>query len=243
MKSKNNLNNGFNGEAELLIVPGVSEEDRILRSIYASARNCYDPSGPKHFWDLAGEMLKNKTEKNKLIDFALNLVKNKHRTTLTHTMFSFSIIGASRACVDQMTRAQVGANFDVMSQRYIKFNRNDKTLNMPWLSHLEEGEEYTNSFSPELKEKLKNHLELTKDIYCQMNKEGKAAEECRWILPMDMKTNFMASYNIVSFGHLINTRMKHSTGKAQAEIEDLASTMLEELLVHVPFLESVYKNG
>lgn len=233
-----NKSNGFLGSVELLDTGGL--EKRILKHIYASARNCYDPKGPAYFFQIAEEMYNDEAKKQKLIDFCLTLIQKKHRTTLTHSMFSFSILNASRSCVDQMRTQQVGANFDVMSQRYIKFCRNDELLEMTWNLHLN-NEEYQQNLSPETIRKIDRFQFLQKELYQDLVADGKPAEEARWVLSMDMPTNLMASYNIVSFKHFLDTRLKHSTGKSQSEIESLALEMRKELIFHVPFLKSVYE--
>lgn len=232
-----NKSNGFLGSVELLDTEGL--EKRILKHIYASARNCYDPKGPAHFFQIAEEMYNDETKKQKLIDFCLTLIQKKHRTTLTHSMFSFSILNASRSCVDQMRTQQVGANFDVMSQRYIKFCRNDELLSMNWNLHLN-NEKYQQNLSPETISQIDKFQRLQKELYQDLVADGKPAEEARWVLSMDMPTNLMASYNIVSFKHFLDTRLKHSTGPSQQEIHDLAVAMKAEFLKYVPFMSVVY---
>lgn len=230
------MSNGFLGKVELL--EKESLERRLLCYIYASAKNCYSPLGSAYFFKEANELYD--TDRDKLVKFCMTLIKFKHRTTLTHQNFSFSIEGASRSCVDQLVRSQVGTNFDVMSQRYVNFVRKEELATMPWNVHLE-NEDYLSDLSQDLRDKLSQLQRLTKEAYTQMIHEGKKpAEEARWLLTMDMPTNLMATYNIVSFRHLCDTRLFHSTGKAQGEIENMTRVMRDIFVEAVPSLKEVY---
>lgn len=232
--------NGFKGTIHLLDKEDL--EKRLLKHIYASAKNCCSLLGAKYFFDEAEEKLKTEKGKEQVISFCKTLIKNKHRTTLTHTLFSFSIENASRSCVDQMVRSQVGTNFDVVSQRYVKFTKNEELFSMPWNVHLED-EDYLNDLPEDLRGKLKEHQKSTKEIYKGLIEAGKPAEEARWVLPMDMPTSLMATYNIVSFKHFLDTRLNHKTGVSQSEIEELAFKMREEFVNSVPFMRDLYFSG
>lgn len=243
------MSNGFLGKVYLLDSKRL--EDRLYKYMYASARNCYSPDGAKKFWDEATEIFfqndnleenspeKWKKEKDRIIKFCQNLIKNKHRTTLTHHYFSFSIEGASRSCVDQLVRSQVGTNFDVQSQRYVKYTSKKELLDSPWDVHLS-NEEYQYSLNPETRSKVHQFLKLQKETYQALIDDGKPAEEARWVLSMDMPTSLMATYNLVSFKHLMDTRLHHKTGVAQSEICDLAGQMLNKFLAACPSFEELF---
>ena len=168
-----------------------------------------------------GKFKKNIDENDgKLIKF---LVDNKHTAPFRHPQLQFRIqcpIFVER----QLFKHQVGMSANSISGRYVDFSDNYYIINelRQQSKSSKQGSEGTLD-KPDLLLKIKNHVELSKNLYKELCDAGVAKEQCRVILPLCLETTFIWTGSLLSYIHLWELRLKKD---AQKETKEVAEEML-----------------
>ena len=121
-KSKEEIEQEINENiAKRIIEPIAPSVELIQRTenmkclIWRAARVCYST---KSMVELDQEW--NETLEEKRTGLVLGLIQRGHRTTYSHTNFSYVIV-CSRVVSHQIVRHQVGVTIDQESQRYVPY--------------------------------------------------------------------------------------------------------------------------
>lgn len=134
-----------------------------------------------------------------------NIIKNGHTSTLEHCVFTFHIMGISRACLQELVRHRI-ASYSVKSTRY--------TL-----------KEITNA--ADLSKFVVDGKGIeTLSIVQKYLKEGAPTDQVKYYLPESFKTELIMTINARS---LINFFKLRLSKKAFFEIRNLASEMREQV--------------
>ena len=144
--------------------------------------------------------------------------------------FKFKITGISRACIDQLVRAEVGVSKNVMSGRYVDFSDFDYYTPPVILKNKKAKEIYD------------KHMEYARNSYKEivklLNEDGitgeRAFEAARGVAPMNHKSALVISFTIEA---LINLMHKRLCVCAQHEIRMLAFEMRKEVTKILPELK------
>lgn len=230
------------------LLPDSPREDQLINIIYVAARGCYSEQSAFEIWQ---EIESGKVTEEKKLALIERLCKDRHRTTLTHSMFSFSFDKVPIKIATQLTRSQVGTNFDQRSTRYLaKWTKGRRAYDyaVQPIRLRDDGkfpmiEEPQRSIEIAKKAKANEIIEqcysMCAQAYEDLRALGVTAEDASYVLNLGAYTGLTASFNIVSFRHWINTRKYHVTGKAQEEHSELASIALEEFTRNYPKIAAV----
>ena len=149
---------------------------------------------------------------NDLLEVTEKALEHGHTSLLEHMVFSFSILGISRACSHQLVRHRM-ASYAQESQRFVTIEGDD------WYVLPKDIVDYN---------KFHKLMEVTMASYKQMIAEGTPVEEARYILPNCCKTNIVMTINGRSLDNFLNLRM---CSHAQWEIRELANKMYQKVRV------------
>lgn len=171
--------------------------------------------------------------KNKLVfdekdaKLLLYLKEHKHISVFRHPQLQFRIkcpIFVER----QLFKHQVGMSANSISGRYVDFSDEywePEQLRLQSKSSKQgSAENLEDNLNTELINKIKNHIELSKALYSELEQNNVAKELCRIILPMCTETQFIWTGSLLSFLHMWSLRLKPD---AQKETRDVASEMLK----------------
>ena len=158
-----------------------------------SARTCYNSQDKIHTNDR----------------FVDSIVNRGHLSTVEHLSFTFEISGITRACANQLVRHRL-ASYSQASTRYCDMSKQ-------------------NIIEPDT---IKNHPychvlwiatdRLLKRVYKMFLRHGIKKEDARGILPLNLETRLIASFNARELMHVIELR---TSNKAQQEIRDVVLEM------------------
>lgn len=152
------------------------------------------------------------------------LVEHKHVAPFRHPQLQFRIecpIFVER----QLFKHQVGLSANSISGRYVDFS--DKYFVIEKLRKQSKSSKQGSDGeikSPELVNKIKNHIKLSKNLYNDLCTNGVAKEQARAILPLCLETQFVWTGSLLAFVHLWDLRLKNDT---QEETRIIAKMMLE----------------
>ena len=157
----------------------------------------------------------------KLIGF---LVEHKHTAPFRHPQLQFRIecpIFVER----QLFKHQVGLSANSLSGRYVDFS--DKYFVLDELRQQSKSSKQGsdgNLDRPDLLEKIKGHIKISKILYAELCEAGVAKEQCRVILPLCLETQFIWTGSLLAYIHFWGLRLKKD---AQKETRDVATKMLD----------------
>lgn len=213
------------------LLPHSPTESQIIDSAWVAARGCYSD---KSAWEISQQ---SDTFENKF-KLLQRLLKDKHRTTLTHINFSFSFDKVPIKIATQLTRSQVGTCFDQRSTRYLpQWTKGKRAFDygvQPIRLRTHDTVKYSDGHYLAIVKQFEDCYNKCAAAYENLRALGVPAEDASYILNLGTFTGLTATFNLVSFRHWINTRYNHSTGKAQGEHEELARVALDEFKVHYP---------
>lgn len=152
------------------------------------------------------------------------LVDHKHIAPFRHPQLQFRIscpIFVER----QLFKHQVGLSANSISGRYVDFSDKYYLLNnlRKQSKSSKQGSEGVLE-RPDLVDKIKNHIELSKDLYKELCDAGTAKEQARAILPLCLETQFIWTGSMLAYIHFWNLRLKTDT---QEETRIIAKEMLD----------------
>ena len=167
-----------------------------------------------------------------------------HESPIEHASFTFGIEGVSRTLLAQITRHRI-ASFSVQSQRYVRLD--DFRYVVP--PEIEAIPEAKVAFLASMEEDAKRYLDLAHKLEeghtARLMAEGmpekqarakaskQANEDARFVLPNACTTKMICTMNARS---LLNFFSHRCCNRAQWEIRELATQMLQEVKAVAPHL-------
>ncbi len=211
------------------------------KTVACAAKLCYASS------DI--ETLQDGLSEEKVSSFLDHLNNIGHQSPIEHASFTFGIEGVSRSLLAQITRHRI-ASFSVQSQRYVREageSREGFQFVVPpeieaipeareeFLRAMEEDARHYEALAALLKEKHKKaFLEQGNDEKTAARlAEKKAIEDARFVLPNACATKMICTMNARS---LLNFFSLRCCNRAQWEIRELATRMLQEVKAVAPHL-------
>ena len=193
-----------------------SEEtpQHIIRLIESACRVCYK-----------SEHLITETSAIPLIS---NIIKKGHESVLEHATLSFRII-TSRVIAQQLTRHRIAA-YSMESTRYVNYSKErfggTITFIKPY-GYDQLDDSYKSLINVGFQEASFIYHTLIKDGVCK-------AEDARDMLPLAIKTEIVATWNIRTLRHILKLRLcnKH----AQPQIRELMKLLFESIPADLMFL-------
>lgn len=160
-----------------------------------AARTCYNSQ--------------DKDDISKRGDFIQGLIKAGHETPLEFAGATFDIREVSRVCQNQIVRHRIGCSFCVESERFVDVSKNEVVL--PY--HLQAVDDKANEM-----------VNLMKEYYASLVRNGVPREDARMILPQGMCTNMCVHMSFRAIRNFLKLRLdKH----AQYEVRQVAKAILE----------------
>lgn len=185
--------------------------------IFFAARQCYWPGDKagEHLEELAfSEGGATPTEKERLIR---SCIRSGHGSVLEHIQFSFRV-KCSRACSHQIVRHRI-ASFSQQSQRYCQLD------DLPVITP---DSVAGNRVAHWIFRVLIRFIEVAYHFFIR---HGIPAEDARAILPNCTVTELVMTMNARQLRHFFQLR---TCNRAQAEIREIAQTMLAECRELIP---------
>jgi thymidylate synthase (FAD) len=197
----------------------VSHTPNPEKTIVRCARICYSPDTTSLF-NGNDELTK------KDITLLDKLVKSGHHSTLENASFTFLIEGISRITSHQLVRHRM-ASYCQKSQRYVEEDMGNDNLCVEDLFVIPD----SMKFNPEVDRVIHEAMSL----YMNLIASGVSKEDARYILPHSCKTSLTVTMNARELIHVSELRC---CNRAQWEIRDLATKMVEEVEIVAPILAS-----
>lgn len=170
-----------------------------INAIEIAASNCYD-SDPTD---------------GKIMNSCYN---SGHYSVLEFADVHFKVEGASRACINQLTRHRTG-KFEQQSQRYVN-KSGFEYVTPPSIK----GNTQTNKFFEEI-------IHKTQDYYDFLIDMGVPKEDARYVLPNACDTVIDVKFDLRNFIHLCNERL---CTRAQWEIREVVKEMVKLVVEQEP---------
>lgn len=206
------------------------------RVVAAAAKLCYSRVG-------ATNLLDGLTEE-KSAQFLNMLSDLGHASPVEHASFTFAIEGVSRSLLAQITRHRL-ASYSVQSQRYVRLD--DFQFVVP--PEVEKNPEAKEIFLAAMRDQAKAYLALAASLQkahqaelmaaglsekeAKRKAEKLANEDARFVLPNACTTKMICTMNARS---LLNFFSHRCCNRAQWEIRELATQMLQEVKAVAPHL-------
>ena len=204
--------------------------------VAAAAKLCYSDSR------IAG--LLDGLDEEKTARFLDMLSDLGHASPIEHASFTFGIEGVSRSLLAQITRHRI-ASFSVQSQRYVRLD--DFRYVVP--PAIEAAPEAKAAFLASMEQDARNYLDLARKLEeghaarlmaeglpekeARRKAEKMANEDARFVLPNACATKMICTMNARS---LLNFFTHRCCNRAQWEIRELATQMLQEVKAVAPHL-------
>lgn len=150
-------------------------------------------------------------------------IASGHESVLEHASFTFRIRGISRVALAQLTRHRI-ASYSVKSQRYGSQYMTDILVfpNGP-------NKDFDLAELPE----TKAYMEALGNLCRKLHAQGFANEDIRYLWPEGTETDLMLTMNARELRHFFSLRC---CNRAQAEIRELADSMLEQVRKVAPIM-------
>ena len=212
------------------IVPTVEliqRTENLKYLIWRAARVCYST---KSMVELDQEW--NETPDEKRTGLVMGLIQRGHRTTYSHTNFSYVIV-CSRVVSHQFVRHQVGVTIDQESQRYVPYETGFRYI---------EPENVNSAVFKQLMEQPHNqYMALYKEY--RLSKLGKreSAELARYVLPSAISTRMVCTISLAALLHLNDVRVQGDTGRPQGETQLVCSEMVKLAIEVEPWLKPAFE--
>ncbi|MDX8359298.1 MULTISPECIES: FAD-dependent thymidylate synthase [Bacillaceae] len=203
---------------------------------FTAIRNCYSYLLPTEIVEQEGHRYLNKPATdggsgNDMDRLIRHIVHSGHTSTMEHISFTFALEGVSRALMAQLTRHRVGFSYSIESQRYVNYGSDSKSGGFTYSSPVSLNEEQLEVFS--------TYMDDIQNMYNKLIEMKVKPEDARAILPQSVNTNIVMTCNLTSFLSFYSKR-KPGT-HAQAEIQELAVKMRDEILDVEPWLQGFFE--
>jgi len=188
--------------------------------IATAARVCYSNKA-----DI--ETIQKDFSDEEISSFIEQLIESGHHTVLEHPVFSFAIEGISRICSHQLVRHRIGIAISQRSQRYCLEDAYDFIEPDEFFKRLEKDadDEQEGEFATEVCNAIMTYKSLVEN--------GISKENARYVLPGAMPTRMIVTMNARELLHFFALRC---CLRAQPEMQELATSMLEEVKKVAPVL-------
>ena len=183
------------------------------RAVATAARLCYAPVGAKELMETMPP--------EKVRGVLKTIMASGHFSTLEHVTYTFAIDGVSRSLTHQLVRHRL-ASFNQQSQRYVRFDEAPSVVVPDSVDA-----------SPELRALFDKAIDTSYEVYAELAKAGVPAEDARYVLPNACESKIVVTMNIRELLHFFELRCCR---RAQWEIRDLATRMLDLVMPTAPFI-------
>ena len=193
------------------ILTEVNDNDRCLASINGR---------------ILIEAIVSSVERKKVLDFIqpmLILLKENERTNCN--LFKSFIVDTSIGCTRQLNTHHDNCYHVEQSTRYCNFSKdkfgNEVSFNKPYW--------YDNA-NAEKQQRWKEDMEQAECNYFKSLKNGDSLDEARGRLPLDTHTRAIYTATIEEWQHIIDLRLKGTTGKPHEDLQIIAEK-INDLLI------------
>lgn len=182
------------------------------KTVVMAARLCYS--------DSTIEELERKAAGASNEKFLGKILKMGHLSVLEHASFTFGVEGISRATSHQLVRHRL-ASYSQQSQRYVTV-QNPEFVVPP-----------TIGADAAKKKRFERAVKNVYRLYKELVDAGVPAEDSRYLLPNAAATKIIVTMNARELLHFFRLRCCE---RAQWEIRDMATRMLEKAKKEAPFI-------
>ena len=186
--------------------------------LIALTRYLRDDGSPEVLIEYAGRVCYRSAGHGDPGGFIRARLRDGHESILEHASATFEISGISRACSHQLVRHRI-ASYSQESQRYV--DADDLAVVMP--AAIAE--------NPAARAAWEGLMAEVAATYRELRELGVRKEDARFVLPNAAETRLVLTMNFRSLRHFFRLRL---TPRAQWEIRELATRMLELLVPHAP---------
>ena len=151
-----------------------------------------------------------------------------HHSVVEHAHFTFLVEGVSRALLAQLTRHRI-ASYSVQSQRYVSMKDKFDYVVPPRIKEL--GFLHESEFHKQMSQMHKWYCEWQETLREAGYSKEESNEDARFVLPNAATTRLMVTMNARNLHKFFGLRC---CGRAQWEIREMASLMLEEVKIVAP---------
>lgn len=197
--------------------------------IAQAAKLCYSKVGV--------DEIKEKLDKEATEKFIKMLMGFSHVSPLEHVSFTFAVEGVSRTLSHQLVRHRI-ASYSQQSQRYVELNnfeyivppkiaKNKEALKIFKETMENDKEAYRKISELLIKDNAQKYIvEGMEEEKAKKSATKESIEDARYVFPNACETKLVFTMNVRSLLHFLELRC---CNRAQWEIRDLATKMLEEL--------------
>ena len=233
-KSKEEVEKEINENiAKRIIEPIAPSVELIQRTenmkclIWRAARVCYST---KSMSELEQEW--NETTDEKRTGLVIGLIDRGHRTTYSHTTFSYVIV-CSRVVSHQIVRHQVGVTIDQESQRYVPYETGFRYIQPEGVDD--------NVFKKLMESAHDQYMSLYKEYRLSGLGKRESAELARYVLPSAISTRMVCTISLAALLHLNHVRVQGDTGRPQEETQDVCKEMVRLAIEAEPWLKPPFE--
>ena len=195
--------------------------------IWRAARVCYSI---KSMPELEQEW--NETPEEKRTGLVIGLIERGHRTTYSHTTFSYVIV-CSRVVSHQIVRHQVGVTIDQESQRYVPYETGFRYIQPEGVDN--------NVFKKLMEKGHDQYMSLYKEYRLSGLGKRESAELARYVLPSAISTRMVCTCSLAALIHLNNVRVQGDTGRPQGETQEVCKEMVRLVIQAEPWLKPAFE--
>ena len=195
--------------------------------IWRAARVCYST---KSMPELEQEW--NETPDEKRTGLVAGLIDRGHRTTYSHTTFSYVIV-CSRVVSHQIVRHQVGVTIDQESQRYVPYETGFRYIEPEVVDN--------NIFKKVMENAHDQYMRLYKEYRMSGLGKRESAELARYVLPSAISTRMICTISLAALIHLNNVRVQGDTGRPQGETQTVCQEMVKFAIEAEPWTKPAFE--
>lgn len=160
-----------------------------------------------------------------LLEYLLSIFSNYERKDL-HLFKSF-IVDTSIGCTREMNRHHNNFYICEQSTRYCNYSKdkfgNEVAFNKPYWWNDNPPHNYINLSQEEYEQELwKQAMQQAEDMYIKALNNDMLTDMARGILPLDTHTKAIYTATIEEWNHIIDLRLKGTTGKPHGDIKIIA---------------------
>ena len=206
----------------------IQRTENMRYLIWRAARICYST---KSMSELEQEW--KETTEEKRTGLVVGLIERGHRTTYSHTTFSYVIV-CSRVVSHQIVRHQVGVTIDQESQRYVPYESGFRYIQPEGVDN--------NIFKKTMENAHDQYMKLYKEYRMSGLGKRESAELARYVLPSAISTRMICTISFAALIHLNNVRVQGDTGRPQGETQTVCHEMVRLALEAEPWLKPAFED-
>ncbi|OGI08443.1 MAG: thymidylate synthase, flavin-dependent [Candidatus Melainabacteria bacterium RIFCSPLOWO2_02_FULL_35_15] len=205
----------------------IQRTENMKYLIWRAARICYST---KSISELEQEWKETPDEKR--TGLISGLIERGHRTTYSHTTFSYVIV-CSRVVSHQIVRHQVGVTIDQESQRYVPYETGFRYIQPEGVDD--------NIFKKLMENAHDQYMKLYKEYRLSGLGKRESAELARYVLPSAISTRMICTISLAALIHLNNVRVRGDTGRPQGETQGVSKEMVRLAVEAEPWLKPAFE--